>query len=174
MLKIKISLIIMFSLFMLNTSNCVAQKFTKHEIKAAYVYNFIRFVTWSVEKKTITIGIIGNNEFTEVVKSKLTNQNIGNIPLKVIQFSEPQDYTICDVIYITKDNEINNNTILKQIKNKSILSISEVDDFCLNGGIINFIEGDNGNYFFEINQKRALEEKIQISSKLLKLAIRIR
>lgn len=159
---------------MLNTSNCVAQKFTKHEIKAAYVYNFIRFVTWSVEKKTITIGIIGNNEFTEVVKSKLTNQNIGNIPLKVIQFSEPQDYTICDVIYITKDNEINNNTILKQIKNKSILSISEVDDFCLNGGIINFIEGDNGNYFFEINQKRALEEKIQISSKLLKLAIRIR
>jgi hypothetical protein len=174
-LKIKISLIIVFSLFMLNTNNCNAQKFTKHEIKSAYVYNFIRFVDWLPEKETITIGILGNNQFTEVLKSKLTNQKIENIPLKVIQFSELQDYTICDVIYIAKDNEINNNTtILKKIKNKSILSISEVDDFCLNGGIINFIEGDNGNYFFEINQKRAIQEKIQISSKLLKLAIRIR
>jgi hypothetical protein len=170
----KISIFVVFGLFMLNTNKCAAQKFTKHEIKAAYVYNFIRFVTWSVEKKTITIGILGNNQFTEVLKSKLTNQKIENIPLKVIRFSELEDYTICDVIYIAKDNEINNNTILKQLKNKSILSISEVDNFCLNGGIINFIEGDNGNYFFEINQNRAIQEKIQISSKLLKLAIRIR
>jgi hypothetical protein len=173
-LKVKISLIIVFGLFMLKTSNCAAQKFTKHELKSAYLYNFIRFVHWLPKKETITIGILGNNQFTEVLKSKLTNQKIDNIPLKVTQFSKLQDYTNCDVIYIANDDNIDHEIILEEIKGKSILTIGEIDGFCLKGGVINFIEGDNGNYFFEINQKVALQEKIKISSKLLKLAIDIK
>tara|TARA_B100000809_G_scaffold158023_1_gene155324 strand:+ start:13642 stop:14169 length:528 start_codon:yes stop_codon:yes gene_type:complete len=173
-LKVKISLIIVFGLFMLKTNTCAAQKFTKHELKSAYVYNFIRFVDWLPEKETISIGIIGNNQFTEVLKYKLTNQKIENIQLKVNQFFELQDYTSCDVIYIANDDNIDDEIILEKIKGKSILTIGEKDGFCLKGGIINFIEGDNGNYFFEINQKIALQEKIKISSKLLKLAIDIK
>jgi hypothetical protein len=173
-LKIKILLVIVLSFFMLSTNKCVAQKFSKHEIKAAYIYNFITFVVWPPEKKSIIIGIVGENEFTKVLKSKLSNQINKNIPLKIIEFSASQDYSNCDVIYMTNDNNTNYEIVLEKIKSKSILSIGEIDGFCLEGGIINFIEGNNGNYFFEINQSQAIEEKIQISSKLLKLAIQIK
>jgi hypothetical protein len=173
-LKIKIVLVLVFSLLMLKTQNCVAQKFSKQEIKSAYIYNFITFVVWSPEKKSITIGIIGENKFTKVLASKLSAQKVKNIPLTIIEFTEDQDYSNCDVIYTTNDLQTNPEIVLEKIKGKSILSIGEMDDFCLKGGIINFIEGNNGNYFFEINQSRAIEEKIQISSKLLKLAIQIK
>jgi hypothetical protein len=173
-LKIKILLVVVFGLFMLNTKNCVAQKFSKYEIKSAYIYNFITFVVWSPEKTSIVIGIVGDNEFTKVLKSKLSHQKIKHIPLKIIEFTETQDFSNCDVIYTANDLKVNYGLVLEKIKGKSILSIGELDGFCLKGGIINFIEGNNGNYFFEINQSRAIEEKIQISSKLLKLAIQIK
>lgn len=169
-----ISLIFLFSILMLNVNKCAAQKFTKHEIKAAYVYNFIRFVTWPTEKKSLSIGIIGSNKFTETLKYTLTSQKIGFLPLKIQQITDSQDCSSFDVVYIANDTKIDYVKILNQIKGKSILSIAEIDGFCSKNGIINFIEGDNGNYFFEINQQIATEEKIEISSKLLRLAIKIK
>ena len=84
-----------------------------------------------------------------------------------------ENYTNSDIVLIANDESINYIEVLKQIKNYSILSIGESDSFCTYGGIINFIEGNNGNYFFEINQSQAIKENIKISSKLLTLAIKI-
>lgn len=171
-IKVNILLIITFMTLSLKSNSCYAQKFSKQENKAAFVYNFIQFVTWPAEKTTLTLGIIGNNEFTSILKSKLANQKIGNRGIIIIHYPDNQTQFKCDVIFIANDSKLNIAIILDEIKNKSILSIGELDGFCLKGGIINFVEGDNGNYFFEINKIRATEEKIIISSKLLKLALK--
>lgn len=173
-IRFNILFVLIAVVIIINPKNSYAQKFSKNEIKAAFVFNFIQFVTWPEEKKILTLGIVGNNEFTSVLETKLNNQKIGNRLLKVVHYSCSQKQFNCDVIFIANDKKTVEDTILNEIKNKSILSIGEIDGFCLKGGIINFIEGDNSNYFFEINQTRAIEEKIIISSKLLKLAIHIK
>lgn len=172
-IAVKILSIIAIVGFILIPGFSHAQKFSKNEIKAAFVFNFVQFVTWPAEKDSLTLGIVGNNEFTNVLKLKLNHQKIGNRVLKIIQYSVNQKTFNCDVIFMAHDDAINMDIILEEIKNKPILSIGETDGFCLKGGIINLIESDNGNYFFEINHVRALKQKIGISSKLLKLAIQV-
>jgi len=151
-----------------------AQKFSKDEIKTAFVHNFIRFVNWPIEKKSLTLGVIGTNEFTKVLKSRLAGQKVGARNLNIKQLSASDGYDDCDALYITNSKEVNFNGVLQKIKGKTILSIAEIEGFCVKGGIVNLVEGTNGNYLFQINQQRALEEKIHISSKLLKLAIQVK
>jgi len=169
---LKIVAVILLSLF-LNANRSFAQKFTKHDIKSAFIHNIIRFVKWPNEKSTIKLCIIGKTEFTQTLRKNLENQTIGNKKIDVFYFTTAENYTNSDIVLIANDENIDPVEILRKIKNYSILSIGETDSFCKNGGIINFIEGNNGNYFFEINQSQAIKEKIEISSKLLTLAIKI-
>jgi hypothetical protein len=154
-----------------------AQKFTKHEIKAAFVYNIIRFVNWDSDKSIITIGVIGNNTFTPILKSKLTNGYVNEKNIRIIHFQSTPSHQLlagCDVLYVAEnDLSINVNEIFDSTTSLRILTISERDSFCEKGGIIQFVEGNNGNYRFMINQSYALKKEIQISSKLLKLAIKV-
>jgi len=169
---IKTILIILLS-FILNLNSSFAQKFTKHDIKSAFIHNIIQFIKWPQEKTTLKLCIVGNNDFTKTLKANLENQKIGNRNVVVFYSTSVENYTNSDIVLIANDESINYIEVLKQIKNYSILSIGESDSFCTYGGIINFIEGNNGNYFFEINQSQAIKENIKISSKLLTLAIKI-
>jgi len=174
-MNIKTKILLILTLILLTKANkSYAQKFSKHEIKAAFVHNFIRFVAWPSEKKTLILGIVGRNEFTPILVSKLSNQKIGGITLKVIHYSNDQNYSNSDILFVANDPTIDYIKILSEIKEKPILSIGEADSFCAEGGIINFIEGNKGNYQFEINQSSAQKKEIQISSKLLKLAIQVK
>jgi len=59
--------------------------------------------------------------------------------------------------------------ILKSLADAPVLTISEMEGFGQNGGIINFITVDN-KIQFEINSEKAQQHKLKISSQLLKLA----
>lgn len=172
--RVKIGIILTFCFLLKASGDCCAQKFSKHEIKAAYVHNFIKFVQWPAEKTQLVLGIVGRNEFTSVLKAKLMNQSIGKYSLKIIHFSETNNVNSCDVLYMANDAEIDCKAILSGLKNKSILSIGESEEFFNYGGIINLQEREGGSFVFLINNSIALEEKIVISSKLLKLAFKIK
>lgn len=168
-----ISLILVVGIFLF--PNCsYSQKFTKHEMKTAFVHNFIRFVKFPKVKENIIIGVIGKDDFTMIFKAKMLNQKIGLLPIKIVQYSADQNFEECDVLLISKDEELDYEGILRKLKGTGILTIGESNSFFANNGIINFVEGQNGNYFFEINQSVALQEELQISSKLLKLAKKVK
>ena len=141
----KIVLFIIIGLSLISNQG-FAQKFSKHEIKSAYIHNVIRFIKWPSDKTILTVCIVGENDFTVVLKSKLENQKLGSRTIKIVDNDSKENYTNCDIIFFAKDERFNHPEILKRIRNHSILSIGENDSFCGHGGIINFVEGNNGNY----------------------------
>ena len=171
--KVNILSILMGCLFVLMMApSSSAQKFNEHEVKSAFVHNFIRFVTWpeeEVSNNTIRLGIVGRNEFVKTMKQNLSGQVVNGMEIKIIHYEPTDDLTDCNSLFIADDPTINPKEILKKVKGKPILTISETPDFCSIGGMINFKE--NGNkYAFEINPSAARKEGLIISSKLLQLA----
>jgi hypothetical protein len=63
--------------------------------------------------------------------------------------------------------------ILQSLRNTPVLTISEMERFGQMGGIINFITVEN-KVQFEINAEQAQQQKLKISSQLLKLARMVR
>jgi hypothetical protein len=145
----------------------------EYEIKAAYLYNFIRYIDWPADTLppaggTITIGILGDNLFGPAIVP-LNGKPIKGRTLAVKQITAPKDMEECQIVFICASEKARLAEILGQLKESKALTVSEIDGFASQGGIINFIYERN-KVRFEINPDAARRTGLTLSSELLKLA----
>lgn len=144
----------------------------ENEIKVVYLYNIIKFITWPPESNSpnVNICLYGKNTFGEAI-FKLDGLTARNRSIDIIFPSLDEDAD-CSVMFIGPSDENISDKLLTNIGDKPVLTVSEIDSFIHNGGIIGFIK--LGNVVkFDINLKEARSSNIQISSKLLELANRV-
>ncbi len=152
-----------------------AQQFTEYEVKAAYIFNFTKFIDWPEASfdnsaSPYVLGIYGNDPFGDIIKKIIGNRQSNRRKWVVKYYNRPEQIKKCHVLFITdvKNSEVNQ--LLESIKDKPILSVGdEVNQFCEQGGIINFTQ-KNSSKRFEINNKEAKKAGLSISSKLLMLS----
>jgi len=145
----------------------------EYEIKAAYLYNFINYIDWPADSLppaggTITIGIVGENPFGPAI-DPLKGKQIKGRTLAVKQITTPKDLEACQIVFISVSEKARLPEIFGQLKDSKTLTVSEMDGFAAQGGIINFISERN-KVRFEINPDAARRTGLTISSELLKLA----
>ena len=78
-------------------------------------------------------------------------------------------YTSCHILFIASSAQNNVEGLIKQCHGKPILTVSDIDDFSRNGGIITMVQLEN-NIRFSINQQSLLSSGLRMSGQLLKLA----
>ncbi|MFD2229197.1 YfiR family protein [Alkalimarinus sediminis] len=142
---------------------------SENEIKAVYLYNFIKFITWPQESasENINICIYGDNPFGAQTE-KLSTLKARNRPLQII-YPDKTDRPDCSVVFISPSEEKFADELLNRINDHPVLTVSDIENFTNKGGVIGFIK--LGNVVkFDINLKKARASNIQISSKLLELA----
>ena len=159
-----------------NSTSALAK--TEQDVKAAYLYNFIKFIEWPATDNGQDIQILcvlGKDAIND--KLKLLNQRTvrGKI-LHVVDISgfEQSDIESCDILFVGQSEEKFLDKIFSNASSSSTptLTISSIDEFADQGGIIGFVK--LGNVIrFEINLKQALDTKLSISSKLLELANKV-
>ena len=87
----------------------------------------------------------------------------------VQNFRTTRNIKECNVIFIPGSQEDRIGTILSELDDMSILTVSEVEGFAQNGGAINFYVQDN-KLRFEINPDVLKKANLKASSRLLRLA----
>lgn len=152
----------------------VYSQYTEYEVKAAYIFSFVKFMEWENTKinklDTITLGIYKNDPFGIILENIMLGRKSNGKFWKILRFSNIKKVDKCNVVFLSDINKYELVTILKRIKNKPILSIGdEIQEFCEIGGILNFTSQYSANQF-EINNKMANKNGITINPKLLKLA----
>jgi hypothetical protein len=145
----------------------------EYEIKAAYLYNFIRYIDWPADTLPpaggrITIGIVGDNPFGTAI-DPLNGKQIKGCTLVVKQIVEAKDLEQCQIVFICASEKLRLQEIFGELKESKALTVSEIDGFASKGGIINFIYERN-KVRFEINPDTAKRAGLNVSSELLKLA----
>jgi len=141
----------------------------EYEIKAALLYNFVKFVEWpSQAGSTLVIGVLGRNPFGPALNT-LNGKSANRKTIAVRQFSSVPDAGACQILFISPSEKDRLKPILDSLRGSSILTVSEVGGFTQSGGIINFTIQDD-RVRFEINPAAAERAKLTISSQLLRLA----
>jgi hypothetical protein len=153
---------------------CRAQP-TEYQIKAAFIYNFARFTDWpstafSASDSPMIIGVLGKNVFGDDLANTVNGKTINGHPLKFKHFDSVTDAAHCQVLFISAPGKGDLPKILQQLQGTNILTISETDGFIEAGGMIN-LEIVDQKVRFEINNETAKKAGLNISSKLLSLAI---
>lgn len=139
-----------------------------YEIKAAYLYNFIKYVDWPSYGDTITIGVLGSNPFGTAL-APLNGKIVKGRRLLIKQLDSVRDAHDCQIIFVSSSEKQRLPEIFENLKSGRVLTVGEMQGFAQNGGIINFVE-ENNKVRFEINADAARRTGLSISSELLKLA----
>ncbi|OGW36097.1 MAG: hypothetical protein A2010_18350 [Nitrospirae bacterium GWD2_57_9] len=142
----------------------------EYEVKAALLYNFLKFVEWPPSKAAgaeIRVCVVGDLSRARSV-AELDNQRVAGRRLAV-ERADLQDVRGCDVLFLLRGEEQLLPKILEAVRGGSTLTIGEADGLGRRGVIINFLIVRN-RVRFEINAAAARDAGIMISSKLMKLA----
>src|SRR5438132_3828388 len=140
----------------------------EYEIKAAYLYNFIKYVDWPSYGDTITIGVLGGNPFGTAL-APLNGKIVKGRRLLIKELDSVRDAQKCQIIFVSSSEKSRLQEIFENLKSSRVLTVGETQGFASSGGIINFVE-ENNKVRFEINAEAARRTGLNISSELLKLA----
>lgn len=166
-----------FGLFLswINLPGFAQAPLSEYRLKAAFVYNFAKFIDWPPEAfkddtAPFVIGILGDNPFGKNLEETVDHKTINTHPIKIQVFNDPADAAQCHLLFISKSNGAKIPEIIKKLQGTTVLTVSETDRFIEQGGMINFVE-ESKKVRFQINDDAAKVAKLRLSSKLLSLAV---
>lgn len=179
------SVICVFSLFILsicipanqaNTQSLLKEDFKEYKAKAFFLRKIFYFIEWPEENKDkynepFFIAVLGENPFS------LVDENKGNIRIKGRQIifkhvEELKDLTPCHLLFIAESEEKNWDEIYEYLKDTSILTVADFDEFAKKKGMIHLLVKDN-KIHFKINLSEVKRAKLQVSAQFIKLAEKV-
>src|SRR5574337_341408 len=145
----------------------------EYEVKAAYLYNFGRFVKWPpttapAGDTSFTICVLGQDPFGHALDAALAGERIDGRTVAAKRISKLQDGVNCRILFISSSEDGQVEKILTALDDSAVLTVSDIPQFALRGGIIQFNLEQN-RVRFEINLARAERVGLTLSSQLLKL-----
>jgi hypothetical protein len=166
---------LLFCLFVMSGARAQEAGPSESQVKAAFLYNFAKFVKWPeasfpATNTPITIGILGDNPFGTDLEIAVRNRTISGHPVVIKQVSMA-DLKQCHVVFISRTPKGNLADTLAAFKGATVLTVSDLDQFTEMGGMIHFVM-DGNRVRFEINDAAARAAGLSISSKLLNLAVK--
>jgi hypothetical protein len=143
-------------------------------IKAVYLVKFIQFVDWpdsafAAKESPLVIGILGTDHLDGALDEAAEGEAIKNHRVVVRRFHNVKEIDGVQVLFIDTSESKRLRSILSALKDRNILTVSDINDFSSEGGIVHFLI-ENNKVHFRINVDAAKKANLQISSKLLQLA----
>lgn len=137
------------------------------KVKAAYIFNLAKYVDWpSLPADAVHICVAGTDPIG-VLLTELAGRSVKERPLKV-DLNVTGDLSFCQVLFISR-SETRWSDILTQARGNNVLTVSDMDNFARQGGIVGFYT-DAGKVRLEINPAAAHTANLKISAKLMELA----
>ena len=140
----------------------------EYAVKAAFLYNFGKFVEWSDDRSPLTVCIFGIDPFGSAL-DPLHGKSLKGRPLLVKRGFSNVDLTECHILYISRSAKAQFAQILSSVKNRQILTVSDIENFAQSGGMIALVNVAN-KIQLEINLDATQQAGLKVSSQLLKLS----
>lgn len=143
-------------------------------VKAAYVYNFTRFVSWPDDSPlarapVFSIGVLGDDSFADAVEATVRDKTVEGRPLAVRRFRIADDVVPCPVLYVARAQSGNLPRLQARLQGWPVLTVGDAEGFASRGGMIGLFLKD-GRIRFEVRLAAARAAGLEVSSKLLRLS----
>jgi len=146
----------------------------EYEVKAAFLFNFTRFVQWPATAFASTnspfvIGVVGDDPFGADLDDIVRGEIAHGHPLIVKRFGDDEDLSRCHLLFISRSKKEGLDLLLRRLAGQPVLTVGDTGGSAERGVMVNLLLVE-GSIKMEINPKAAAEAGLQISSRLLSLA----
>lgn len=145
----------------------------EYALKAAFIYNFAKFTTWSERADhTITLCIVGRDPFGAAIEP-LEGKEIGMAKLTIRHTkSVGEALRSCQIVFLAESEVDNFLARSDSFRESGVLTIADKEGAARQGVMIELTPEDK-KIGFEFNQEAARVGHVQISSKLLRIARKV-
>jgi hypothetical protein len=149
--------------------------FKEYQVKAAFLFNFSKFVEWPARKfadgtSPIVIGVLGVNPFGPELEKAVMHRHINGREVVVQQFESAEAARISHLLFVSAGSDSSILKSLRALEGSAVLTVGESEAFTRNGGMITLVlEADKLG--FTINMDSAGRTGLKISAQLQKLAM---
>jgi hypothetical protein len=146
-----------------------AQTSREDQFKAAYLFNFLKFVEWpaAVPADVLKVCFAGGGGVYDSFAVDLDAKRVGARRIVVHRLQPGESASTCNALYV--DASVARESRIVEISELPVLTVSDARAFANNVGIIELF-ADNNRLRFNINLRHAQRVGLRISSNLLQLA----
>ena len=146
---------------------------SEHQVKAAMLYNFAKFVEWPDDVFTgpaapLTIGILGADPFGRDIDA-VAARTIKGRPVEVRRFRKSEDVTYCHILFVGSLPEGQAAAHIRNLRRRGMLLVGDREQFIRQGGMINFLIKDDA-VSFEVNVEAVQGAGMRIHPRVLNMA----
>jgi YfiR/HmsC-like len=147
---------------------------TPAEVEAVFLFNFSQFVDWPAQAfsdpgSPIVIGVLGDDPFGAALDEVVRGEVVKGRALVVRRFRSIEELTDCHILFISRSERTRIEPILNVLKGRSVLTVSDLEGFAQDGGVICFVLMEN-KIRLRVNLEAAKAAGLILSSKLLRPA----
>lgn len=158
-----------------NTAEAQTLTAAEYQVKAVFLYNFTHFIEWpstAFESPTspFIIGIVGKDPFGPYLEQAIAGERVEGREMQIVRYSSNNTLGKCHLLFVNLQDPDDIRKAVEKAGSKSVVTVGDSPNFIRWGGMIRFYT-EESKIRLEINNTLAKSRQLQISSKLLRVAI---
>ena len=150
-----------------------ADELPEYRLKAAFLYNFALFTEWPAELgPVLNVCIVGRDPFGKEI-DELQGKPVGERSIAVHRKAPTEPVKACQVVFIAESAIASLPKVLDELRDRPVLTVADClaaagQNVALNMSVV------QNKVTFEANLQAARAARLNLSSKLLRLATKVR
>lgn len=141
--------------------------------KAKFLINFAEFTEWpegtfAPDEELFKIGILGQDPFGKQLDELAENDLLKGRRARILRSRKADELKSSHILYISQSEESRLERILRVLKDKPVLTVSEIEKAAVRGVMIQ-MKTENEKVRLVINLESAKAANLTLKSKLLRL-----
>ena len=146
----------------------------EHKIKAAFLYNFAKFVEWPTDSTSISdtsfvICILGQDPLGAALKELARDQQVRGCRITLREIVDTSQLTRCDILVVPESRKPSMPAIAERTRDWATLLVGDWAEATEQGGMIGLYTAAN-KVRFRLCPDRINHAGLKVSSRLLKFA----
>jgi hypothetical protein len=147
----------------------------EYDLKAVLLYHFTQFVDWpdtafASPDAPLVIGLLGRDPFGNVLDTLVAKETRGNRRIVVERIRHVEAAAHCQILFINVGDSRELPPIFNFLRGRPILTVGDVEDFAVRGGMIRFMKNPEEKITVRVNLDAAKAGGLTISARLLHVA----
>jgi hypothetical protein len=149
------------------------QQVTEQDVKAAFLYNFTRFIDWPADTppnaEPFRLCVIADEPIVGAIQRTMQGESVKGRPVQTVVPASPVETRTCQVLFVEQRQLERASPMLAAVRELPVLTVSDARGFAARGGAIEFLI-EEGRVRFDVNTAAAKRAGLSISSRLLQVA----
>jgi hypothetical protein len=147
------------------------QDIDEYEVKAAFLYNFTKFVEWpiAIDTPSFTICVLGDDPFQSALDRLTAGKKAYGHPIQIRRLKEVAEAKQCQIVFVGAAERTKAARLIGTTRGSPVFTVGESQDFVRIGGMV-FLSIESNHISVVIHKIATDSAGFKISANLMTLA----